>query len=271
MPNETISSGATILCVARMSGKNITRDLIEHYFNIISPNAGSIRHVANELSLKSGKDLDWLRTKDIERFKFEKRIWLLPILHLRCETCIKSEMKELTEALIHINIDKAKKLIEDYVNEGPEYLFQKAMLFKVQHDYEKAEYLFDHIEKRYPEYSYGEYLNERGMNFLNLKNTTKAIHMLSRAVEIDDLNGRAISNLGWAFLSSSQYDKAKPILDKAIHKSDMIVTSLLNRSHLFYEIGENNFAEEDLKKAVNLCPYDRRCVNNVIKKYYDIS
>lgn len=267
-PDRTISDGAIVLLLSRLSSESLNKEFTEICFNQISSSSSGYRQVAIDIANKEGRQIDWLVSKDKSRFLLEKRLNVLPILHLSFETCLRSENKDLVNSLVAVDLQKAIEQLKSRIDDGPEYLFQKGMLHKVQQQTEQVEEVFRAVEKKYPQFQSGEFFNERGMNALNLNQNRRAIDLLKTAVSAGDPFGRALSNLGWAYISVQEYEEAIKVLNRAVAQSDFVVTSLLNRAFAFKESGREDLARQDIEKAVSLYPYDRRCISNVMGSYY---
>ena len=267
-PDDTIAGGATVMLLARLDNEGVPPEFTEMCFQRIAGNAVGYRRVAIELAKAEGRDIDWLNTFDARRFLFEKRLYAIPLVYLSCETASARRYRGLVRALADMDVEGALEAVARHVADGPELLFQEAMLFKVQQQRREAQELFDQIEREYPRFANGEFLNEYGMNCLAMGLSGRAVALLERAVEAGGTFGRAQSNLGWALLSAGHLERSIEVLDEAIGHTDLIVTALLNRAYARREVGDEEGAEADVAMATRLYPFDRRVVSWVMAGYY---
>ena len=267
-PDDAVAGGAIVLLLSRLTAETLKREFIELTFDMVATGAGAYRAVAIECAQKDGRAIDWLATRDEARFVLEKRVHLLPLLHLDFKTCMNQEYRPLVESLVNMNIEEAQGMIDKYSSLGPDYLFQKGMLDKIQGKHEPAAATFSDLATKYPEYRNPDYLNEYGMACLNIKQTDKAIELLREAAAQPTPHGRAISNLGWALMCKEQLDEAMPVLDRAVETSDQVVTALLNRLCVHFRAGRVEQCEKDVDAALKLTPYSRRVLNHVARRMF---
>jgi len=267
-PDDTIAGGATVLLLARLDNEGVPPELTEMCFQRIAGNAVGYRRVAIELAKAEGRDSDWLETLDARRFLLEKRLYAIPLVYLSWETASSRRYRKLVRALADMDIAGAQDAVARHVGDGPELLFQQAMLFKVQQQRREAQELFDQIEREYPGFATGEFLNEYGMNCLAVGLNGRPVTLLERAVEAGGTFGRAQSNLGWALLNAGDLERAIEVLDEAVGHTDLEVTALLNRAYARRELGDEEGAEADVATAARLYPFDRRVVSGVMAAYY---
>lgn len=267
-PDWTISSSAIVLLLARVTTSDVRKELTEICSQDLVTSAAGYRRVAIEIARKEGNLIDWVTTRDKARFLLEDRLYLLPMLHLPYESCIKPENRELVNSLVDMDLPKAMDQLQGKTSEGPEYLFQQAMLHQAQRQFEKTEDVFRDIERRHPDFRYSEFYNEWGANALNLKEADRAVNLLETAANTGDRFGRTLNNLALAYIAVNNHEKALVILNRAVECSDLAVTSLLNRAYVNQSLGNSHLAKQDIAEAVSLYPYNRRCISNVMRNYY---
>lgn len=267
LPDDTISNGAIVLLLIRVTEENLPPLFVEMCFNRVSTLASGYRTAALAVASEAGIKLDWRKTRNRARFDLERRISLIPLINLEFEQCIAPANHDLIEALIRLDVPAALLEMENMRLATPELLFQKGMLYKVQQRFEEAEDCFQELRLRFPEYRNIEFFNEYGLNCLNKGNLSETINFLEMAVE-GETYGRAFNNLAWAYICNGEMEKALLTLHRAIEDSDYRVAALLNRSYLYELLDDMEKSREDQRRAVRYYPFNRRCVLSVMREYF---
>lgn len=266
-PDDTVSAGAIVLLLIRVTEENLPALFVEMCFNRVSTVAAGYRSAALAVAAGEGMKLDWRKTRNRARFDLERRISLIPLIYLEFEQCLTPMYYDLVTALIELDVSGALLEMENLRPANPELLFQQGMLYKVQQRFLEAEECFVQLRLRYPEYRNTEFFNEYGLNCLNKGNLSQTIDLLEMAME-GETNGRAFNNLAWAYICNGDLEKALLTLQKAIDESDYRVAALLNRSYLYELLGDMDKSRADQRQAVRYYPYNRRCVLSVMREYF---
>jgi pentatricopeptide repeat protein len=264
--------GSALTCLILDERVSLSGELVEVAADHFRGRAQEFRSAAIELAAERGRNIDWLNggLNAAARFRFEKQLSLIPLVHLPFEMAVDPRNRELVQSLVDFEEKHAAQLLERKLRENdrsPELLFQQAMLRRRLGDPEEAESLLAQIVRVYPENLDGEFYLEAGEGALALDRLDDAIARLERARSLASRRYRVSTTLGRAYAKAGRREEAAAMFGEAIAQGHLPSEVLVDRAELHKQMGQQEGYSRDLAAAAALHPFNPRVVERVMASY----
>lgn len=204
--------------------------------------------------------------------KFDSKTYLLDSAERFIDIKTQETLKENFDVVIHFYFLKnnytgitqlAKQLGHDYLlkqkliktswgNNDAWTCYRIGEAFSNMADYKTALAYFIQATQLSP-YNL-EFLNKKANMFMNLNQTNEAIHVYQYILNEDEKYFPAMSNLGFAYLSSGKPDMAETLYNKALSLNPDYEPALLNKAGLFIYKKQYDNARKVLKELIQKNP-----------------
>ncbi|NIR44295.1 MAG: tetratricopeptide repeat protein [Gemmatimonadetes bacterium] len=266
--------GAALTCLVLDERVPVSGELIEIAADHFVDRAPAYREAAIELAAERGRNIDWLNggVNAQARFRYERQLSLLPLIHLPFELCVEPSNRELVSALIRGDAEAARDLLSKRLRRdgrGPQILFQQAMLQRHLGELDAAESLLQEIVRLYPERLDAEFYVEAGVGALARNQLEDAITRLERARVLGPARNRVALILGDAYARAGRHDEAVAAFGEAIAQGHLPSDVLVSRAEVQRLRGQQEGYSRDLAAAAALHPFNPRVVEKVMAGYVE--
>jgi tetratricopeptide (TPR) repeat protein len=272
-PTETVRDAA-LVCLILDDRLSLPGDLLEIAADHFRGRAPAFRQAAIRLAAKRGHNIDWTTGGEGSegRFKFERRLGLLPLVYLPYADCLAPKNLDLVAALLELNAYDAVRFLERSLS-GPDrsskYLFQLAMVRRWVGDLEASEAALQDIVRTYPEQLDAEFYTEAGAGALAMGRVEDAITRLERARKLGGPAYRVEPMLGSAYAAAGRSEEAVAVLGDAIANGQLRSDVLVSRAEARRILGQHEGYARDLAAAAEVYPFNTRVVDRVLASYVD--
>jgi hypothetical protein len=272
-PSGTVR-GAALTCLILDERVPVSGELLEIAADHFHGRAPAFREAAVSLAAERGRNIDWLRggANPEARFRYERQLSLLPLVHLPFEACVDPRNQELASALVTLKAEDAARIIEGRLASGdrqPKLLFQQAMLWRWLGELEEAESLLEEIVRVHPEGLDADFYLEAGVGALALGRLDDAITRLERALAMGNKRFQVASILGHAYARAGRREEAVAAFGEAIARGHLPSDVLVSRADVQREMGEQEGYSRDLAAAAAVYPFNPRVVERVMAGYVE--
>jgi tetratricopeptide (TPR) repeat protein len=272
-PSGTVR-GAALTCLILDERVPVSGELLEVAADHFGGRARAFREAAIALAADRGRNIDWLRggVNPEARFRYERQLSLLPLVHMPFAQCVEPANRELAAALVAMDASEATTLLERRLARAerhPKLLFQQAILKRWLGDLEEAESLLEEIVRAHPEGLDADFYLEAGIGALALGHLDDAITRLERALALGEKRFQVASILGHAYARVGRREDAVAAFGEAIARGHLPSDVLVSRADVQREMGEQEGYSRDLAAAAALYPFNPRVVERVMAGYVE--
>ncbi|UCC74718.1 MAG: hypothetical protein JSV86_09260 [Gemmatimonadota bacterium] len=272
-PSGTVR-GAALTCLVLDERVPVSGEFLEIAADHFLGRAPAFREAAIALAAERGRNIDWLHAgaNPEARFRYERQLSLLPLVHLPFEMCVDPANRELASALVTMDAGEAASTLDRRLAGGdrhPKLLFQQAILKRWLGDLEAAEALLEEIIRFAPEWLDADFYLEAGLGALALGRLDDAITRLERALALGEKRFQVASILGHAYAQAGRREEAVAAFGEAIARGHLPSDVLVSRADVQREMGQQEGYSRDLAAAAALYPFNPRVVERVMAGYVE--
>lgn len=246
-------------------------ELLEVVSDGVVTRAAVHREATIRLAARRGRRIDWLEGGEnaIERFDFERRVGLLPLVRLPFEVCTDRRNRSFIEALVRQDAGLASRIIDRRLpgQVSADLIFQQAVLRRRLGDPEGAEDLLVRLARDHPNRLDGEYYLEAGCCSLELGRPDEAVERLEQAQVLLVWDRRLVEALAQAYAEVGRREDAMSLLDRAVSRGEGIANVLLLRADVHSALGSEEGYYSDLATVAALHPFHPRVAEKVMASY----
>lgn len=269
---SAVVRGAALTCLALDERVAVADELAEVAASHFGERARDYRTAAIELAAERGRNIDWLNNgaNPRARFRFERKLGLIPLVQLPFEQAVKPANRALVEALVEMEVEVAARILQAQLRRNgrlPELVFQQAVLRRRLGDPEEAEALLAEILHAYPEKLDGQFYLEAGIGALAQDRMDDAIARLEQARALPGRRLQVWTALAKAYAEAGRADEAAELFGEAINLGHLRSDVLLSRAELHQRMGKEEAYSQDLAAAAALHPFNPGVVKRVMDGY----
>lgn len=262
---------AAYICLLLDERIALPAELLEIVSDGVVDRAAVHRAATIRLAARRGRAIDWLEDGEnaAERFDFERRVGLLPLIRLPFDICTDRRNRSFVEALVRQDAQLASRIIDRRLpgQVSAELIRQQAVLRRQLGDPEGAEDLFVRLARHHPNRLDGEYYLEAGCCALDLGRPDEAVERLEEAQVLLVWDPRLVEALAQAYAEVGRREDAMSLLDRAVSRGEGIANVLLLRADVHSALGSEEGYYSDLSTAAALHPFHPRVAEKVMASY----
>ena len=184
---------------------------------------------------------------------------------------MKYSLKDAYNFLVKGNLQKAKKITENYLIKNPKDLNALQILSAVffqSKDFENAKLVLERLIEINS--SNAQIHNNYALALFNLSEFENALACLNKAIKIDKNYAEAYYNRGNVFLKLQNRESALKSFDHAIELKPDYKIALNNKGNLLKDIGKLDEALLSYQKAIKIKPINPDEINNCGNIYFEM-